>query len=270
MKKLSLLSLVMLCMSAVVACNGTIKASSPPAPAVALPGSVMDVAASAETTRDTGIVRWQLGTESDGTIRMLGFDLQNQIRFTGSTHKPDKDGTVEFRFLDGRLLVKSNGDVVSNTLSPKAIDLAGRLHSDTDQHVKATNVALSACSQATDYYNDCAIAASIAAAACVADPATCAALYIALNFEAQARSAMNEICGSDGCGDRCGAPFSCDASTGNCICVSSCSGLMCGQTDECGNGCPSWDIDPCGECGGDGTECTGGGGGDDGDDDPEP
>jgi hypothetical protein len=50
------------------------------------------------------------------------------------------------------------------------------------------------------------------------------------------------------CGGSCQAPFYCDTSTDNCICVSSCDSL-CGQADGCGNICP---YVP-GQCGGSGA-----------------
>ena len=49
------------------------------------------------------------------------------------------------------------------------------------------------------------------------------------------------------CGGSCQAPFYCDTSTDNCICVSSCDSL-CGQDNGCGGQCP---YEP-GRCGGSG------------------
>lgn len=45
------------------------------------------------------------------------------------------------------------------------------------------------------------------------------------------------------CGGSCQAPFTCDTSTDNCICVSSCD-TLCGQTDACGRECP-YDRNQC-------------------------
>ena len=206
----------------------------------------MEVPASAATTRDTKISKWQFDTSPEGTIEMTGFDSHGAVLFSGTALLP-KDGIHEYHFLGGVLRVNEAGEVMQMTLGEKAIDLANRMHTDTEAYLKQAEVPLSACSQAVDYYNACAIAAAVAAAACVAAPTppTCAAMVVALNFEAQARSAMNEVCGSDGCGDRCTAPFTCDTNTGNCTCVSSCSGPLCGGTDACGNACPTLD-DTCG------------------------
>ena len=234
--------------------------STPPTaitPAAELPEGAMEVPASAETARATGIIKWHFNASHDGTLDVAGLDATGHKRFAGGALPRDKNGITEFRMFDGVLQIDANGKVVKSTLTQDAIAMAGRLHDDTEHYMQVTNVALSPCSQAVDYYNACAVAAAIACAACVAQPETCAACLVALNFEGQARSAMNEICGSDGCGNHCYAPFSCDPSTGNCICVSSCTGPMCGQTDSCGNACPSWDIDACGVCGGDGGECAG-------------
>lgn len=240
----------------VAACNQAgDKPSRADTPVVDMPGRVMEVPASVDTRRDTGIVTWRFDTAPDGTLDVAGLDSLGHTRFTGGASPPDKDGITEFRILDGILQLDAKGEVVKSTLSAAASELAGRLHTDTQRYLQTTNVALSACSQAVAYYNACAIAAAVACASCVADPLTCPACLVALNFEAQARSAMNEICGSDGCGDHCVAPFTCDSGTGNCICVSSCNGFLCGQQDSCGNTCPTYDIDECGVCGGDGSTC---------------
>jgi hypothetical protein len=52
------------------------------------------------------------------------------------------------------------------------------------------------------------------------------------------------------CGGSCQAPFYCDTSTDNCICVSSCD-AVCGGTDACGNECPYY-PEQCGGGGGSG------------------
>lgn len=243
-------------LSSLTACNdvGSKPPESPPDTANA-PLDVMEVPASAETTRADGIVKWQFDTATDGTIELTGFDARGATPFTGKILKPDAEGVVEYQILSRVLRIGANGQVVESTLSAEAADFLGRLNADTQAYAKSAQVALSPCSQAVDYYNVCATAAAVACGICVAQPETCAACVLALNAEGQARSARDEICGSDGCGNHCAAPFTCDSGTGNCICVSSCSGPMCGQTDGCGNACPSWDVDTCGVCGGDGNSC---------------
>jgi hypothetical protein len=230
--------------------SGAPAASDPPHASAISPTGDMNVIATADTIRETGIAKWHLYTDRTNGLRMEGFDAEGHKKFSGRSMPPNQDGVSEYVFRGGILRVHPERGVVSNTVSADTFAFVGRLHEDVKQHLVAAHVSLDACSQATAYFNACAIAAAIFCGACAGapEPAACASCLVALNFEAQARSAMDEACAppppppcddtcyscgvNNGCGVYCG-----DCGGGPNICVDDPCSDPCGCFDQCPQGC---------------------------------
>jgi hypothetical protein len=274
-----LLGFALLAGVSVAACSSEAPPTAPPTPAAeASKGStdaanVMDLSASAETTRETGIVKWHLYTDRTRQQRMEGFDAQGRKTFTGRALTPGEDGVQEFHLQGGMLRVHPKRGVITSTLSPDAVGILGRLRADIKQQPAAARVPLTDCIEATSNWNTAAREAAFLCGVCAAQPETCVACGIALDAEANARATMDRICSElpppppppppppvpdplpplptcpNTCADQCGVFDSCGNWCGNCPpppCDATC--YSCGVNNGCGV--------YCGDCGGGSNTCV--------------